>query len=137
MTFHTILHKSEQYIEALRRGRQLTDALSETINKGITDPDKQVSQSLFLLQNRECNVILIIHRYNVLHRRFQFCWCAVQFFEQLTQQYLDLFHILFDVVDIFPVLVDSNHVLLKELLEGVRPILNLPFFIRGLISFGT
>ena len=53
MTFHTILHKSEQYIEALRRGRQLTDALSETINKGITDPDKQVSQSLFHLANRE------------------------------------------------------------------------------------
>ena len=42
MTFHTILHKSEQYIEALKRARQLTDDLSETINKGITDPDKQV-----------------------------------------------------------------------------------------------
>ena len=64
MTFHTILHKSEQYIEALRRGRQLTDALSETINKGITDPDKQVSQSLFHLPNRECTVPLIIHRFN-------------------------------------------------------------------------
>ena len=47
MTFHTILHKSEQYIEALRRARQLTDDLSETINKNITDPDKQVSQSLY------------------------------------------------------------------------------------------
>ena len=43
MTFHTILHKSEQYIEALKRARQLTDDLDATINKGITDPDKQVS----------------------------------------------------------------------------------------------
>ena len=42
MTFHTILHKSEQYIEALKRARQLTDELSETINRGIDDPDKQV-----------------------------------------------------------------------------------------------
>ena len=55
MTFHTILHKSEQYIEALRRGRQLTDALSETINKGITDPDKQVSQA-FLPSARRSTV---------------------------------------------------------------------------------
>ena len=49
MTFHTILHKSEQYIEALKRARQLTDELSETINRGIDDPDKQVGYFFHLL----------------------------------------------------------------------------------------
>ena len=42
MTFHTILHRSEEYIEALKRARQLTEDLSKTINADIEDPEKQV-----------------------------------------------------------------------------------------------
>ena len=42
MSFHTILRESEDYYTALRRARQLTDAITERINMGREEEDKVV-----------------------------------------------------------------------------------------------
>jgi hypothetical protein len=42
MAFHNMLHKSEDFTEALRWARDLTDTISETLNKGIEDEKKKV-----------------------------------------------------------------------------------------------